>query len=92
MGSGRDKRKKAKGSAGAGHGQEKTAKKTDSNAEKAARRLQRKAEVHPASPEHRPSVCSCPAILLTCRRVPQGGEADIDALLAKFKLEDDANA
>ena len=62
MGSGRDKRKKAKGSK-PGVGAEKTAKKTEKNADKETRRLERKAA---------------------------GGEDDIDALLAQFKLEDEA--
>ncbi|KAK9802848.1 hypothetical protein WJX73_007641 [Symbiochloris irregularis] len=62
MGSGRDKRKKAKGSK-TGQGAEKTARKTDKNEGKAARRAQRAAE---------------------------GGEDDLDALLAKFKLDEAA--
>lgn len=64
MGSGRDKRKKAKGHT-PGLGADKTAKRTDKNAEKESRRLERKAK---------------------------GGEGDIDALLAKFKLEDEAQS
>ncbi|KFM23343.1 Kelch domain-containing protein 4 [Auxenochlorella protothecoides] len=63
MGSGRDKRKKAKGGGKPGAGAEKTARKSEQNEGKAVRRLERKT---------------------------QGGEDDIDALLAKFKLEDAA--
>lgn len=44
MGSGRDKRKKAKGSK-PGHGAEKTARKTEKNEGKAVRRSERRAEV-----------------------------------------------
>lgn len=61
MGSGRDKRKKAKGHV-PGKGTEKTDRKTEQNAEKASRRLAAKAA---------------------------GGEDDIDALLAAFKLEEE---
>ena len=62
MGSGRDKRKKAKGIV-PGQGANKTAKKTEKNEEKQQRRLERQAK---------------------------GGEDDIDALLAQFKLQDEA--
>lgn len=44
MGSGRDKRKKAKGSKKPGAGAEKTAKKTEKNLDKASRRLEKKAQ------------------------------------------------
>ena len=44
MGSGRDKRKKAKGGS-SGQGGLKTAKKTEKNEEKAARRAEKRAEV-----------------------------------------------
>lgn len=61
MGSGRDKRKKAKGHT-PGRGGEKTDRKTEKNEEKSTRRLAKKAA---------------------------GGEDDIDALLAQFKLQDE---
>ena len=60
MGSGRDKRKKAKPKA-AGAGVAKTERKTEQNANKQERRLERQA---------------------------QGGEDDLDSLLARFKLDD----
>ena len=44
MGSGRDKRKKTKGSK-PGHGAEKTARKTEKNESKAVRRAEKKTEV-----------------------------------------------
>ena len=87
MGSGRDKRKKAKGST-PGQGTERTAKKTERNAEKAQRRAQRSVEVRlllyrrGRFPRHRRS-CKRPAGVS-----PQGGEDDLDALLARFKLND----
>lgn len=62
MGSGRDKRKKQKGHK-PGVGAEKTARKTEKNALKDQRRLEKKAH---------------------------GGEDDIDALLAQFKIEDES--
>ena len=45
MGSGRDKRKKAKGSTKTGHGADKTARKTEANESKGLRRAQRAAAV-----------------------------------------------
>lgn len=115
MGSGRDKRKKNKPTT-AGLGAEKTSKKTDKNADKATRRLERKAQVGASlcQPAGRRRPCmhwrrpvpsppaahaalyslslplSRPAVRFG--RNTQGGEDDIDALLAAFKLEDDRQA
>jgi hypothetical protein len=140
VGSGRDKRKKAKGGKTPGAGADKTVRKTEANDEKATRRLERKAKVRtllwkarqgrggkrgassgnqalagapcplPAWPPRRSARaraaalgCS-PALCPTAQRPPpphthppvlllgwvQGGEDDIDALLAGFALEDKA--
>lgn len=84
MGKGRDKRKKAKGSQG-GQGGVKTARKTERNEEKAARRAERRAEVrNSAMPEW---YCWTSPLASSLFRL-QGGEDDLDALLAKFALED----
>lgn len=98
----RDKRKKVKGKK-PGAGADKTDKKTEKNEEKKTRRLERAAQVRgwagparvrwlppagqqqaPPSPSPPPSMPSTP---LPC--VPQGGEDDIDTLLAAFKLKDE---
>ena len=90
MGSGRDKRKKAKPKA-AGHGDEKTAAKTERNAAKSDRRAAKKVEASPSSIRQRATRC-----MLNRQGVgmhhdhwrTQGGEDDLDALLKHFELAD----
>jgi hypothetical protein len=101
MGSGRDKRKKAKGHT-PGQGADKTAKKTEKNADKATRRLQKKAQVRCRLPFGKltlPPSFSAPSLPHSLARpnpaicihidALQGGEDDIDAVLAQFKLRDE---
>ena len=89
MGSGRDKRKKKNKVPGAGA--IKTAQHTERNAVKQERRIEKQAQVlrtrdkglrESANSEFatREQVCRVPAV--------QGGEDDLDALLARFKLQD----
>lgn len=95
MGSGRDKRKKAKGKV-PGHGEEKTARKTELNQTKAERRAAKQLEV--GRKTHKgckmphvsaffytlvPDSC-CP----TSSCIMQGGEDDLDALLKQFEIQD----
>lgn len=103
MGSGRDKRKKAKGKV-PGHGEEKTARKTELNQTKAERRTAKKIEVflrffgvcfcaHMESMERKPRPCSTKshpqnAFCILSDNGMQGGEDDIDALLKQFELKD----
>ena len=58
MGSGRDKRKKAKGTK-AGQGADKTARKTEKNAEKAVRRTEKEAEVVGLAMQFSPVIVVC---------------------------------
>ena len=102
MGSGRDKRKKAKGHV-PGQGAEKTAKKTEKNEGKAQRRTEKRAQARPLlQTMHLYATDNCGWNIIVAmmelvwltewQTSLQGTDDDIDALLASFKLQDAAVA